>query len=80
MLRNQPGIHSVKVALLAERAVVEYDPELWTEDKIMSVSATICQSWLGRFSVPWDYCVSIPCSSPSGAFATCMLGLAEISR
>ena len=43
MLRNQPGIHSVKVALLAERAVVEYDPELWTAEKIMSVSATICQ-------------------------------------
>ncbi|GJE90289.1 copper-translocating P-type ATPase [Phanerochaete sordida] len=34
MLRNQPGIHSVKVALLAERAVVEYDPEKWTVEKI----------------------------------------------
>ena len=43
MLRNQPGIHSVKVALLAERAVVEYDPDVWTADKIMSVSTTICQ-------------------------------------
>ena len=27
-----------------DRAVVEYDPELWTPDKISSVSATICQS------------------------------------
>ena len=43
MLRNQPGIHSVKVALLAERAVVEYDPEKWTVDKIAEVCATICQ-------------------------------------
>ena len=43
MLRNQPGIHSVKVALLAERAVVEYDPKQWTEEKIMSVSTTIYQ-------------------------------------
>ena len=40
MLRIQPGIHSVKVALLAERAVVEYDPEKWTDEKIMSVSIT----------------------------------------
>ena len=47
MLRNQPGIHSVKVALLAERAVVEYDPEKWTVEKIAEVSATIhhaCQA------------------------------------
>jgi P-type Cu+ transporter len=43
MLRTQEGIHSVKVALLAERAVVEYDPAKWTEDKIMSVSVAICQ-------------------------------------
>ncbi|EKM50173.1 uncharacterized protein PHACADRAFT_264752 [Phanerochaete carnosa HHB-10118-sp] len=34
VLRNQPGIHSVKVALLAERAVVEYDIEKWTVEKI----------------------------------------------
>ncbi|KAI0825494.1 hypothetical protein BC629DRAFT_2851 [Irpex lacteus] len=43
MLRGQEGIHSIKVALLAERAVVEYDPAKWTEDKIMSVSVPICQ-------------------------------------
>lgn len=43
MLRTQDGIHSVKVALLAERAVVEYDPAKWTEEKIMSVSVAICQ-------------------------------------
>ncbi|KAL7280550.1 hypothetical protein ACG7TL_005482 [Trametes sanguinea] len=36
MLRTQPGIHSVKVALLAERGVVEYDPAMWTPDKIIS--------------------------------------------
>ncbi|KAI0083849.1 copper transporting p-type ATPase-like protein [Irpex rosettiformis] len=35
MLRGQDGIHSIKVALLAERAVVEYDTAKWTEDKIM---------------------------------------------
>jgi hypothetical protein len=36
-LRSQPGIYSVQVALLAERAVVEYDPVLWTDDKIAEV-------------------------------------------
>ncbi|KAF9530394.1 E1-E2 ATPase-domain-containing protein [Crepidotus variabilis] len=36
MLRDQKGIHSIKVALLAERATVEYDPELWTTDKLVS--------------------------------------------
>ncbi|KZP01536.1 copper transporting p-type ATPase-like protein [Calocera viscosa TUFC12733] len=36
MLRNQEGIHSVKVALLAERAVVEYDQEKWDVDKIVN--------------------------------------------
>ncbi|CAE6387545.1 unnamed protein product [Rhizoctonia solani] len=33
-LRSQPGICSIQVALLAERAVVEYDPVAWTDDKI----------------------------------------------
>lgn len=37
MLRTQPGIHSVKVALLAERGVVEYDPDVWTPEKIVGV-------------------------------------------
>jgi hypothetical protein len=37
MLRNQDGIYSVKVALLAERGVVEYDPSKWTVEKLMSV-------------------------------------------
>ncbi|KZT39392.1 copper P-type ATPase CtaA [Sistotremastrum suecicum HHB10207 ss-3] len=36
MLRNQPGIHSIKVALLAERAVVEYDTSLWNVEKLVS--------------------------------------------
>ncbi|PPQ98941.1 hypothetical protein CVT24_003568 [Panaeolus cyanescens] len=35
MLREQKGIHSIKVALLAERAVVEYDPQHWTVEKIV---------------------------------------------
>ena len=37
MLRNQPGIQSVKVALLAERAVVEFDPTTWTTEKVIQV-------------------------------------------
>lgn len=36
MLRPQVGIHSIKVALLAERGVVEYDPSVWTPDKIVN--------------------------------------------
>ncbi|KIK98176.1 hypothetical protein PAXRUDRAFT_824138 [Paxillus rubicundulus Ve08.2h10] len=35
-LRSQPGMYSVKVALLAERAVVEYDPMVWTPEKIVT--------------------------------------------
>ncbi|KAF9223974.1 copper P-type ATPase CtaA [Gyrodon lividus] len=35
-LRSQPGIHSVKVALLAERGVVEYEPTVWTPEKIVT--------------------------------------------
>jgi len=38
MLRSQPGIHSVKVALLAERGVVEFDPLQWNAEKVVSVS------------------------------------------
>ncbi len=38
MLRTQQGIYSIKVALLAERGVVEYDPNVWEPDKIISVS------------------------------------------
>jgi Cu+-exporting ATPase len=34
MLRNQPGIHSIKVALLAERATIEFDPLQWTLEKL----------------------------------------------
>ncbi|KAJ7091378.1 Cu-transporting P-type ATPase [Mycena belliarum] len=36
MLREQPGIHSIKVALLAERGVVEYDPQTWDPEKLIS--------------------------------------------
>ncbi len=40
MLRDQQGIHSVKVALLAERGVIEYDPSSWTPEKLINVGAT----------------------------------------
>jgi Cu+-exporting ATPase len=40
MLRDQPGIHSIKVALLAERGVIEYDPNSWDVDKLINVSAS----------------------------------------
>ncbi|KAF8600737.1 copper P-type ATPase CtaA [Ceratobasidium sp. AG-I] len=33
-LRAQPGIHSVQVALVVERAVIEYDPVVWDDDKV----------------------------------------------
>ncbi|KAE8228204.1 hypothetical protein CF326_g6874 [Tilletia indica] len=36
MLRTQPGIIAVSVALLAEKAVVHYDPAKWTPDQIAS--------------------------------------------
>ncbi|PWN28138.1 putative CCC2-P-type ATPase [Jaminaea rosea] len=35
MLRKQPGILDVSVALLAERAVVDYAPSQWTVEKIV---------------------------------------------
>ncbi|TFK39778.1 Cu-transporting P-type ATPase [Crucibulum laeve] len=35
MLRDQKGIHSIKVALLAERGVVEYDPAYWSPPKLI---------------------------------------------
>ncbi|CCM00745.1 uncharacterized protein FIBRA_02785 [Fibroporia radiculosa] len=36
MLRTQPGIYSIKVALLAERGVVEFDPNVWDPDKLIN--------------------------------------------
>ncbi|KAL0953731.1 hypothetical protein HGRIS_004922 [Hohenbuehelia grisea] len=36
MLRQQAGIHSVTVALLAERGVIEYDPSIWNAEKIIN--------------------------------------------
>jgi Cu+-exporting ATPase len=41
MLRSQPGIHSIKVALLAERAVIEFDPQQWDAEKIINVSPLV---------------------------------------
>ncbi|KIK61759.1 hypothetical protein GYMLUDRAFT_42800 [Collybiopsis luxurians FD-317 M1] len=35
MLRPQDGIHSIKVALLAERGIIEYDPKKWNIEKIV---------------------------------------------
>jgi Cu+-exporting ATPase len=49
MLRIQPGIHSVKVALLAERGVVEFDPLQWNVVKVINVSIS---SSLGMLSEP----------------------------
>lgn len=40
MLRAQPGINSVKVALLAERGVVEFDPQQWNAEKVINVSVS----------------------------------------
>lgn len=37
-MRTKPGIHSIKVALLAERAVIEYDPDQWSTEKLVDVS------------------------------------------
>ncbi|KZW01270.1 heavy metal translocatin [Exidia glandulosa HHB12029] len=36
VLRGQDGIHTIRVALLAERAVVEYDPEVWNNEKLVN--------------------------------------------
>ncbi|KAG6813155.1 hypothetical protein H0H92_013561 [Tricholoma furcatifolium] len=36
MLRDQKGIYSIKVALLAERGLIEYDPAFWTVDKLVN--------------------------------------------
>ncbi|GAA5989215.1 hypothetical protein JCM10908_001211 [Rhodotorula pacifica] len=33
-LSSQKGIASVKVALLAEKAVIDYDPQVWTPEKL----------------------------------------------
>lgn len=35
VLRGQNGIHSVRVALLAERGIIEYDPAIWTVEKLV---------------------------------------------
>lgn len=42
MFRDMPGIHSIRVALLAERGVVEYDPAVWHPEKIINVSPWFC--------------------------------------
>ena len=52
MLRSQPGIYSIKVALLAERGVVEYDPNVWDADKIVGVSPPF-SPFLLRFGIPF---------------------------
>jgi hypothetical protein len=41
MLRSQPGIHPVKVALLAERGVVNFDSQQWDTEKIIKVSPLV---------------------------------------
>ena len=47
MLRSQSGIHSVKVALLAERGVVEFDSLLWDTEKVISVSLSSSSDLVG---------------------------------
>ena len=47
MLRNMSGIHSIRVALLAERGFVEYNPQTWDPEKIINVSA-----YLGPLASP----------------------------
>ena len=39
MLRDQKGIHFIQVDSYIKRAVVDYDPEIWTADKLASVRA-----------------------------------------
>lgn len=58
-MRNQPGIQSIKVALLAERAVIEYDPEKWSTEKLVNVSSFILPSG-----------VSLPIAKMSAAWPT----------
>jgi hypothetical protein len=41
MLQSQEGIHNITVALLAERGVVQYDPNSWTVDKIIGVRVIV---------------------------------------
>ena len=54
MLRSQRGIHSIKVALLAERGVVEYDPSVWDADKIVNVSPSFSRPLASRWDpFPW---------------------------
>lgn len=45
VLQSQLGIYTVKVALLAERAVVEFDPRVWTTEKIINVTLAVCSSF-----------------------------------
>src|ERR1700722_664648 len=40
MLRTKHGIYSITVALLAERGVIEYDPIVWTTDKLINVNTS----------------------------------------
>ena len=65
MLRSQTGIHSIKVALLAERGVVEYDPNVWDADKIVSVSLHFsCSLSLRRVLSPSLTCATVSPYTP----------------
>ncbi|KAB5588811.1 Copper transporting P-type ATPase [Ceratobasidium theobromae] len=48
-LQSQAGIHSIQVALLAERAVVEYDPIVWNDEKIVE---EICDMGFDASHIP----------------------------
>lgn len=49
MLRDMSGIHSIRVALLAERGVVEYDPTVWDSEKIIN---EICDIGFDATQIP----------------------------
>jgi len=58
------GIHSVRVALLAERGVVEYNPEAWDPEKIINVSAHLCPPSPPTHHVPYHRKYLISASMP----------------
>lgn len=52
MLREQKGIYSIKVALLAERGIVEYNPDIWDADKLINVSHPVPAAFLPLLPIP----------------------------
>lgn len=76
MLRDLPGIHAIKVALLAERGVVEYDPKSWNPDKLITVSSftlfssyTTLGTWSGIYGPQSGLTIAlaVPCTANGGS-------------